>query len=142
MANKKQRRGKSPAASHEQTGDRAPDRTREQSASPRAQDESGQPGGGRGRRDAVGRSGVYPASGGQAPDDAELRGMASWGQGSRGAEGYADAGGSELVPHDGALLGGLDVGPSGAPIPDLPAEGEERDENEPKRSARQRKPNR
>ena len=78
--------------------------------------DSGMPGGGQGRRDVVGGSKVYPASAGQAPADAELRNMASWGQGERGAAGYFDSGGSELVPRDGQLLGGLDVGPSGAPV--------------------------
>ena len=48
--------------------------------------------------------------------------MASWGQGERGAEGYSDSGGSELVMREGQLLGGLDVGPSGAPITDSPSE--------------------
>lgn len=47
--------------------------------------------------DEVGQSGVYPASEAQnAPKDAEAQGMASWGQGERGAEGYYDHGESEL----------------------------------------------
>ena len=47
--------------------------------------------------DQVGHSGVYPASGAEdAPADAEAQGMASWGQGERGAEGYDDHGESEL----------------------------------------------
>jgi len=58
--------------------------------------ESGVPGGGAGRKDVVGRSGVYRVSGPQPPGDAPIVGMASWGQGSRGAEGYADHGDSEL----------------------------------------------
>lgn len=42
-------------------------------------------------------SDVYPASElEKAPDDAEAQGMASWGQGERGAEGYYDHGESEL----------------------------------------------
>ncbi len=49
-----------------------------------------------GRTDRVGRSGVYPASAHNAPEDAEAQGMASWGQGDRGAAGYQDHGGSEL----------------------------------------------
>jgi hypothetical protein len=49
-----------------------------------------------GRTDQVGRSGVYPASAHNAPEDAEAQGMASWGQGDRGAAGYQDHGGSEL----------------------------------------------
>lgn len=59
-------------------------------------DESGMPGGGAGRRDEVGGSGVYPASAGNAPADAEVRGQAEWGQGERGAAGYDDAGVSEI----------------------------------------------
>lgn len=58
--------------------------------------ESGQPGGGAGRRDEVGGSGVYPASAGSAPDDAVIRSPMAWGQGDRGAEGYEDTGPSEL----------------------------------------------
>lgn len=60
--------------------------------------ESGQPGGGAGRTDQVGDTGVYPASDmDEAPEDAELHGMASWGQGERGAAGYEDSGSSELT---------------------------------------------
>ena len=47
--------------------------------------------------DRVGGSGVYPASeAGQAPPESEAHGMASWGQGDRGAEGYNDHGESEI----------------------------------------------
>ncbi len=59
--------------------------------------ESGMPGGGAGRRDEVGRSGVFPASSSEgASPDAEIRPQAAWGQGERGAEGYEDSGESEL----------------------------------------------
>jgi hypothetical protein len=65
--------------------------------------ESGSPEGQRGegygpvnRRDEVGRSGVYPASGPLPPHDADVQPMPSWGQGERGAEGYHDSGSSEL----------------------------------------------
>ncbi len=57
---------------------------------------SGKPGGGQGRKDVVKGSGVYPASGPLPKEDAEAQGMASWGQGERGAKGYKDHGGSEL----------------------------------------------
>jgi hypothetical protein len=60
--------------------------------------QSGRPGGGKGRQDEVGGSGVSPASAGNAPDDAELRTQAEWGQGDRGAKGYEDSGRSELSP--------------------------------------------
>lgn len=47
--------------------------------------------------DPVRGSSVYPASAWrQAPEDAEAQGMASWGQGERGAEGYYDHGESEI----------------------------------------------
>ena len=58
--------------------------------------ESGKPGGGAGRKDEVGKSGVYPASGPYPEGNAELRGQAGWGQGERGAAGYEDHGSSEL----------------------------------------------
>ena len=59
--------------------------------------ESGMPGGGAGRRDETGRSGVYPASSAEgATGDAPIRGESEWGQGERGAAGYEDSGESEL----------------------------------------------
>lgn len=82
--------------------------------------ESGAPGGGVGRRDEVGPTGVYPMSGGIPPGKhPEIRTPAAWGQGERGAEGYDDSGGSELVWRDGQLLGGLTAGPNGAPTIDI-----------------------
>lgn len=85
-----------------------------------ARRESGEPGGGAGRRDIVEPSGVYPMSGGIPPNKhLEIRTPASWGQGKRGAEGYNDAGGSELVMRDGQLLGGLTSGPGGEPTIDI-----------------------
>ncbi len=50
---------------------------------------------GKGRKDVIGRTGVYPASGPMPEGNAEYRGMASWGQGDRGEAGYKDSGGSE-----------------------------------------------
>ena len=58
--------------------------------------DSGLPGGGRGRRDEVGGSGVYPASAGSAPPDAVPRTQAEWGQGERGPAGYEDSGTSGI----------------------------------------------
>ncbi len=75
--------------------------------------ESGLPGGGAGRKDEVGRSGVYPMSGPHPPGPAEVRTEAGWGQGERGAAGYEDHGGSELSWDGRELLGGLGVGPGG-----------------------------
>ncbi len=84
------------------------------------QRESGEPGGGAGRRDEVGPTGVYPMSGGIPKDKhLEIRTPAAWGQGDRGAEGYNDAGGSELVMRDGQLLGGTTAGPNGEPTIDI-----------------------
>jgi hypothetical protein len=64
--------------------------------------ESGMPGGGQGRVDEVGKSGVYPVSAMEgASDDAVIHGEASFGQGERGAEGYEDSGASEIIPDEG-----------------------------------------
>ena len=60
--------------------------------------ESGLPGGGQGRRDEVGESGIYPVSeSDRAAPDATVRDGASFGQGDRGAEGYNDAGDSGVI---------------------------------------------
>lgn len=59
-------------------------------------------------RDAVGRSGVYPASGPLPEANAPIRGQMEWGQGERGAAGYEDHGSSELSYEGGTLVGGLD----------------------------------
>lgn len=58
--------------------------------------ESGHPGGGAGRREEVGGSGVYPASGPWPESDAPIVGEKEWGQGERGPAGYEDHGDSEL----------------------------------------------
>ena len=58
--------------------------------------ESGMPGGGAGRKDDVKGSPVYPMSGPHRPGDARIVGLASFGQGERGAAGYEDHGESEL----------------------------------------------
>jgi putative phosphoribosyl transferase len=68
--------------------------------------ESGLPGGGSGRKDEVGGSGIYPASGPYPPGNAEIRAQASWGQSERGAAGYADHGTSGLSYAGEQLLGG------------------------------------
>lgn len=59
---------------------------------------SGEPSGeeGKGRKEEVQGSGVYPASGPFPPGPAEIRTQAEWGQGIRGAEGYGDHGNSEV----------------------------------------------
>lgn len=58
--------------------------------------ESGEPGGGQGRIDNTGLSGVYPGDGPWPKGDAPLVSPAAWGQGERGAEGYNDHGDSEM----------------------------------------------
>lgn len=60
-------------------------------------DEGGVRGRGVGRVEDTGETPVYAASGPYPPSgDAEVRNMASWGQGERGAEGYEDHGESEV----------------------------------------------
>src|SRR6476646_9875550 len=82
------------------------DRSPTKDTSGDARRESGEPGGGQGRRDEVGPTGVYPMSGGiPKGKHLEIRTPASWGQGDRGAAGYEASGGSELVWRDGQLLG-------------------------------------
>jgi hypothetical protein len=78
------------------------------------QRESGQPGGGQGRRDEVGRSGVYPLGADNIPPNAEIRMAGSWGGGD-----YNESGGSELVYREGQLLGGLSAGADGEPTIDI-----------------------
>jgi hypothetical protein len=59
----------------------------------------GLPGGGKGRRDDIGRTGVYPLSASDGADpNAPIQGEMSWGQGERGAEGYFDSGADEPTP--------------------------------------------
>jgi len=78
------------------------------------------PGGGAGRRDEVGPTGVHPMSAGiPKGKHLEIRTPAAWGQGERGAAGYEDSGGSELIYRDGQLLGGTTAGPGGEPTIDI-----------------------
>jgi hypothetical protein len=79
--------------------------------------ESGMPGGGQGRKDKIEKSGVYPVSAMKdAKQDAMVHGESSWGQGDRGAAGYEDSGGSELIYRGEKLgvIGGGTEGESGA----------------------------
>jgi hypothetical protein len=77
--------------------------------------ESDAPGAGSGRKDEVGRSGVYPMSGPHPAGDVEIKPQPCWGQGERGAAGYEDHGGSELTWVGGQLLGGFNAGMGDAP---------------------------
>jgi hypothetical protein len=89
-------------------------RARKNRAASRNKRESGEPGGGQGRVDSVGLSGVYPRDADNVPGDAEVRMAGSWGGGD-----YNESGGSELVYRDGVLLGGLTAGPDGEPTIDI-----------------------
>jgi hypothetical protein len=60
---------------------------REQRNEDQTRQQSGQPGGGAGRREEVGGSGVHPASGAETPDDAVIRTPGEWGTGAGGEEG-------------------------------------------------------
>lgn len=75
------------------------------------------PGGGQGRKDKIEKSGVYPVSAMEdASSDSMVHGEASWGQGERGAAGYEDSGGSELIylGDELGVIGGATEGESGA----------------------------
>jgi len=91
----------------------------ESAESKQAQDprrESGLPGGGRGRIDEVGHSGVYPGSGPYPDGEPEIRTPGAWVHGQRDAEGREVEGGSELTYlGNGTLLGGATPPPSGPP---------------------------
>jgi len=90
---------------------------REMNRLPDSKRESGLPGGGQGRKDKIEKSGVYPVSALEdASPDAMVHGEASWGQGDRGAAGYEDSGGSELLylGKDLGVVGGATEGESGA----------------------------
>jgi hypothetical protein len=81
----------------------------EGTAKARQRRESGQPGGGQGRKDAVGRSGLYPMSGLHPPGPTEGRTAGTGGQGERGAAGYEDHGSAQLTYEGGQLLGALET---------------------------------
>ena len=66
---------------------------------PTSDNDRGLPGGGKGRRDDVGRTGVYPVSASDGADpNAPIQGEMAWGQGERGVEGYFDSGADEPTP--------------------------------------------
>lgn len=68
---------------------------------------------GLGRRDEVGRSGVYPTTGPLPPGPAEVRPAGSFGQGERGAAGYEDHGTSEMTYTGKQVLGALSTDKGG-----------------------------
>lgn len=76
--------------------------------------DSGEPGGGEGRREKVERTGVWPASGPLPPGPAPTIGQAEFGQGARGAAGAAEGGSSELVIYETDPVCGVNVAPEHA----------------------------
>jgi hypothetical protein len=70
--------------------------------------ESGQPGGGKGRVDVVGHTGVYPGSGPFPEGDVPVRSPVKFVHGQRDEDGHEVQGGSELIylKEQGILLGG------------------------------------
>lgn len=63
------------------------------------QNDSGNPGGGVGRREKPGQTGVYPLSDSRnASETAPIEAEGAFGQGDRGIEGYYDSGGSQIIP--------------------------------------------
>ena len=74
--------------------DKPRDQVRPQQEDPRR--ESGEPGGGQGRTDKPGKSGVWPGSGPWPPGDVPIQQPGSFGQGERGPEGYFDSGDSSV----------------------------------------------
>jgi hypothetical protein len=86
--------------------------------------ERGEPGGGKGRIDVVGETGVYPGSGPYPPGEAEIRTPGSWVHGQVDAEGREVEGGSGLTYLGGdMLLGGATPPPSGPRVtPQPPAD--------------------
>lgn len=85
-----------------------------------ARREIGEPGGGAGRRDDVGRSGVYPVSGDERPPGQQpLRPLGDWSTAGNYPEGYEESGGSELIYRDGILLGGTTSDADGRPSIDI-----------------------
>jgi hypothetical protein len=86
-----------PAARRSESKEPTRARRRERGPEDEKRRESGQPGGGQGRTDEVGRTGVWPMSAAlSAPGEAMTVGQAEFGQGLRGAAGYEDSGESEM----------------------------------------------
>ncbi len=69
--------------------EKQPNRTEQDEASKR---DRGLPGGGQGRIDEPGHTGVYPGSGPWPEGNAPIVQPGSFGQGERGPEGYEDSG--------------------------------------------------
>ena len=76
--------------------------------------DSGEPGGGAGRREEVGRTGLWPASGPLPPGPAPTIGQADLGQGARGAADAAERRSSEPLVNEADPVCGVDVAREGA----------------------------
>jgi len=77
--------------------------------------DSGQPGGGKGRVDEVGKSPVYPGSGPYPSGEAEVKTPGSFVHGQVDEQGRPVEGGSEIImTEEGAVLGGA-TPPSSSP---------------------------
>ncbi len=76
----------------------------------------GMPGGGVGRREDPGQTGVWPASAADAPDAAAVRSEGAWGRGAGGGENQTEAGSSEPVSGADALVPAAsdEIAPDGA----------------------------
>ncbi len=72
------------------------DRTKDSPEGSDPRRESGEPGGGQGRIDQVGRTGVWPGSGPWPESNVPIQQPGSFGQTDRGPEGYSDSGDSSL----------------------------------------------
>ncbi len=73
------------------------DTDQQQAGQQQSQSDSGLPGGGVGRKEGPFNTPVYPVSADAgASGDAPIESENAWGQGSRGAAGYQDSGGSGL----------------------------------------------
>ena len=70
-------------------------------SNPQPAPDPGQPGGGKGRRDEIGRTGIWPMSGPLPPaSDAPAISQGEFGQGTPGSAGYAASGESETYRTD------------------------------------------
>ena len=87
---------------------------------PESGGDGGWPGGGRGRTDVTGWSGVYPGSGPYPPGDAPLVPPAEFVRGQFDEQCRPVEGGSELTYMEGTLLGGAPPPPSSPPVDRTP----------------------
>jgi|GEM_PF-520742 len=92
-----------------------------------ARRESGLPGGGQGRIDVVGRTGVYPASGPLPEGTAEVKTPGTWVHGQRDELGREVEGGSEILYFEGQTLLGGETPPASGPTTAAEPESEKKE---------------